>query len=251
MIQIIGSPISPYVKKVLALLVMKGVDFEVDPITPFYGDERFSQMSPLRRIPVFIDGDLVLNDSSVIAQYIDERWPSPAALPETPEARAKARWLEEYSDSRMGEIFIWKGFAAKIVAPRVFKKPHDVGAFQDNLDTGVVEVMTYLESVAPEEGFLAGPFGIADISIAAMFRCMGYAGWTPDAAPNAALWPNTCAWLKRAESEPVMAKVNEWSDALITAPILERRKVAAEIGLTLTEETLGLKEPRRAAMSQL
>ena len=247
MIQIIGSPISPYVKKVLALLVMKGADFAVDPITPFYGDERFSELSPLRRVPVFIDGDLVLNDSSVIAQYIEERWPEPSALPATPEARARARWLEEYSDTRIGEIFIWKGFAAKLVRPRVFKEPHDEDAFQRNLDTGAVEVMDYLESVAPEEGFLAGPFGLADISIASMFRCMRYAEWTPDAKR----WPKTCAWLARAESQPVMSKVNQWSDALIVAPILERRRIAAEIGLTLTEETIGVKTPRRAAMSQL
>jgi glutathione S-transferase len=247
MIQIIGSPVSPFVKKVIALLVMKGVDFEVDPITPFYGNDRYSELSPLRRVPVFIDGDLVLNDSSVIAQYIEERWPSPSALPATPEARAKARWLEEYSDSRIGEIFIWKGFAAKLVRPRVFKEPFDEAAYNDNIATGVAEVMDYLESVAPVDGFLAGPFGLADITIAAMFRCMRYAEWKPDAKR----WPKTCAWLSRAQAEPVMAKVNQWSDALIVAPIPERRRIAAEIGLRLTEETLGLKEPRRAAMSQL
>lgn len=251
MIQIIGSPISPYVKKVLALLVMKGVEFEVDPITPFYGNDRFTALSPLRRIPVFIDGDLVLNDSTVIAHYIDETFPAPPAQPEGPALRAKARWIEEYSDSRIGEIFIWKGFAAKVVRPRVFKEPYDDRGFQQNLETGVVEVMTYLESIAPDEGFLCGAFSIADISVAAMFRCMRYAEWTPDAASNAALWPKTCAWLARTEAEPVMATVNKWSDALITAPILERRKIAAEIGLRLTEETLGLKTPRRAAMSQL
>lgn len=247
MIQIIGSPVSPFVKKVLALLVMKGVNFAVDPITPFYGDDRYSELSPLRRVPVFIDGDLVLNDSSVIAQYIEERWPQPSALPSTSEARAKARWLEEYSDTRMGEVFIWKGFAAKLVRPRVFKEPFDEAAFQANIETGVVEVMDYLEGVAPEDGFLAGPFGLADISIASMFRCMRYAEWTPDAKR----WPKTGAWLERTQAETVMAKVNEWSDALIIAPILERRRIAAEIGLKLTEETFGLKTPRRAAMSQL
>lgn len=247
MIQIIGSPISPYVKKVLALLVMKGLEFEVDPITPFYGDDRFSELSPLRRIPIFIDGDIVLNDSSVIAQYIEETWPSPSALPSTPAARAKARWLEEYSDSRMGEVFIWKGFAAKVVRPRVFKEPFDEQAFNDNVQTGAVEVMDYLESIAPDDGFLAGSFGLADISVAAMFCCMRYAEWTPDAKR----WSKCCVWLARTEAEPVMAKVNEWSDALITAPILERRRIAAEIGLRLTEETFGLKTPRRAAMSQL
>ena len=156
MIQIIGSPISPYVKKVLTLLVLKGVDFQVDPITPFYGDDNFSAISPLRRIPVFIDSDLVLNDSSVIAEYIEEVWPAPPALPETPAARARARWFEEFSDSRMGDVFIWKGFAAKLVAPSVFGGDADAKAFDDNLQTGVVEVMAYLEKAAPDEGFMAG-----------------------------------------------------------------------------------------------
>ncbi len=247
MIKIIGSPISPYVKKVLALLVMKGVEFEVDPITPFYGNDRFSELSPLRRIPVFIDDDFVLNDSSVIAQYVEETWPLPPALPEAPAARAQARWLEEYSDVRIGEVFIWKGFAAMIVAPRVFGTEPDKEAFQKNIGAGVREVVDYLESVTPSNGFLAGPFGMADISIASMFCCMRYAGWTP--APET--WPQVCAWLARTEAEPVMERVNSWSDALITAPILQRRKVAAEIGLKLTEQTLGLKEPRRVATSQI
>ncbi|MEZ5891733.1 MAG: glutathione S-transferase family protein [Parvularculaceae bacterium] len=247
MITIIGSPISPYVKKVLTLLVMKGVAFEVDPITPFYGDDRFTKLSPLRRIPVLIDGDVVLNDSSVIAQYIEERWPEPSALPDTPAARAKARWLEEYSDSRIGEIFIWRGFGPMIVAPRVFGTEPDKDAFRKNIETGVREVMDYLESVASSDGFLAGAFGLADVSVASMFRNIRYAGWKPDAAT----WPKTCAWLARAEAQAPLALANQWSDALVKVGTAERRRVAADLGLTLTAETYGLDTPRRAAMSQL
>jgi len=247
MITIIGSPVSPYVKKVLTLLVMKGVEFEVDPITPFYGNERFTTLSPLRRIPVFIDGDIVLNDSSVIAQYVDERWPAPAAQPATPELRARARWLEEYSDSRIGDVFIWRGFAAMIVAPRVFKTEPDRDAFKKTIDNDVAQIMDYLESIAPADGFLAGDFSIADISIAAMFRNMLYAGWAPDKSR----WPAVCAWLTRAEAEPSLATANEWSDALVKVAYAERRKAAADLGLTLTAETLALPTARRGPMSQV
>lgn len=247
MIQIVGSPISPYVKKVLTLLIMKGVDFEVDPITPFYGDDRFSELSPLRRIPVFIDGDLVLNDSSVIAQYIEETWPSPPALPESPAARARVRWLEEYSDSRIGDVFIWNGFAAMIVAPFVFKTEPDAKAFEKNVETNVAAVMDYLENEVPDDGFFGGAFGLADISIAAMFRNMHYVKWTPDAAR----WPKTCRWLARAEAHPALALANEWSDALFTVPPPERRKLAREIGLALTPESLAAKDPRRGPMTQI
>ncbi len=247
MIQIIGSPISPYVKKVLTLLILKGVEFEVDPITPFYGDDRFSKLSPLRRVPVFIDGDLVLNDSSVIAQYIEETWPSPPSLPGDPAMRAHVRWMEEYSDSHIGDAFIWKGFAAMIVAPFVFKTEPDVEAFKENVANNIPPIMDYLESVVPEEGFFGGVFGVADISIAAMFRNMYYTKWAPDAER----WPKTCAWLARAEAEPSLALANKWSDALLTVPAPERRKLAAEIGLRLTPETVMQKTPRRGPMTQI
>lgn len=245
MIEIIGSPISPYVKKVLALLVMKGIDFAVDPITPFYGDDRFSQISPLRRIPVFIDGEIVLNDSSVIAQYIEEVWPQPAALPATPAARAHARWIEEYSDTRIGDVFVWRGFAAMVVAPRVFGGEPDSGAFARNIETDVPDVMAYLEKTIPTDGFIAGGFGVADISVAAMFRTMKYAGWEPDPVR----WPKTCAWLGRAEDQPALALANRWSDALAVTPMAERRKAAADLGLTLTERTLWGKTPRAGPMT--
>ena len=62
--KIIGSFVSPYVRKVLACLELKGLDYRVDPITPFYGNDEFERLSPLRRIPVLIDGDLVLCDSA-------------------------------------------------------------------------------------------------------------------------------------------------------------------------------------------
>ena len=55
MVRIIGSYISPYVRKVLVVLDMKGLSYEIDPIIPFMGDDRFSAVSPVRRIPVLMD----------------------------------------------------------------------------------------------------------------------------------------------------------------------------------------------------
>jgi glutathione S-transferase len=177
MIAIIGNTVSPYVRKVLTVLIIKGLDFEIDPITPFYGDDDFARLSPMRRIPVLIDGDLVINDSTVIAQYLEEKYPAPSILPATPELRAKARWFEEYADDRLGDAFVWKGFGAVVVAPAVFGTPRDLDAFQRHLDSDVAAICDYLDSVAPADGFLAGPFSIADIAIASMSaRCGMRAG---------------------------------------------------------------------------
>src|SRR5215470_1602967 len=105
-VRIVGSYISPYVRKVLVCLDLKGLAYEIDPIIPFMGDDRFSKLSPLRRIPVLIDDRITLSDSSVICQYLEDRYPEPALFPQDITARARARWLEEFADTRMAEVFI-------------------------------------------------------------------------------------------------------------------------------------------------
>src|SRR5277367_454595 len=102
MATIIGGPVSPYARKVMVVCDIKGVAWECDPIIPFQGNDDFSRVSPLRRIPVFIDDQVTLSDSTAIAEYLDERYPTPPLFPKTPAARAHARWLEEFADTRMG-----------------------------------------------------------------------------------------------------------------------------------------------------
>ena len=117
--------VSPYVRKVLVCMELKGIDYEVDPITPFFGNDEFRRLSPLCRIPVLIEGDLVLTDSTVIAEYLDEAYPEPPLLPKEPKERARARWLEEFADTRLGDVFIWGLFYPKMVHPRVWGEPGD------------------------------------------------------------------------------------------------------------------------------
>ena len=65
------------------LLELKGIAYRIDPIVPFFGDEAFERLSPLRQIPVLVDGDFVLNDSSVICQYLEGATRSRACIPST------------------------------------------------------------------------------------------------------------------------------------------------------------------------
>jgi len=106
-VRIIGSPLSPYVRKVLVVLGLKQLEYEIDPLVPFFGDERFARLSPLRRIPVLIDDRATLVDSSVICQYLEDRHPEPQVYPDDLVARAEARWLEEFADTRLADVVIW------------------------------------------------------------------------------------------------------------------------------------------------
>ena len=101
-VQIVGSYLSPYVRKVLACLNLKGLDYEIDPIVPFMGDDRFTALSPLRRIPVLIDDRVTLADSSVICQYLEDGIRSLRSIRRTsPSGRVRAG-LEEHADTRIG-----------------------------------------------------------------------------------------------------------------------------------------------------
>ena len=66
---VIGAPISPYVRKVLTVCEMKAIPYQVDPIVPFLGNDTFSELNPLRRVPVFIDDQVSVSDSTVICEY--------------------------------------------------------------------------------------------------------------------------------------------------------------------------------------
>ena len=98
-LRIIGSYVSPYVRKVLACLNLKGLAYEIDPITPFFGSDEFERLSPLRRIPILIDGDFSVSDSTVICAYVDEAYPSRPLFPLDPKDRARARSLGSWGNN--------------------------------------------------------------------------------------------------------------------------------------------------------
>jgi len=243
--KIIGSYVSPYVRKVVACLLLKGLDYEIDPITPFFGDDAFERLSPLRRIPVLVHGDLVLNDSTVICAWLDEAFPGHPLLPSKPDDRARARWIEEYADTRMGDVFIWGLFYQKVVHPIVWGEPGDQARIAEALDEGAPGVLDYLEGLAPENGFLFGEVGLADISVASFLRTASYAGFAIDSAR----WPRAATWVARTLDHPCLASIYPFEQAQIATNPAGRRAALLAAGAPLSEDTLGTREPRKGIMT--
>jgi glutathione S-transferase len=244
MIRIIGSYVSPYVRKVLACLTLKRLPYEIDPITPFFGNQEYERKSPLRRIPVLIDGDFSICDSSVICAYLEDAYPDRPLLPADPRDRARARWFEEYADTRLGDLLIWGLFYPKVVHPLVWGEPGDLERIGRTLTEGLPRELDYLERELPATGFLFGEFGLADISIASFFRNGAYAGFEPDPAT----WPRTAAFVERALDHPSIASLLPFEDVQRNAEIKRRRDALLEAGAPLTQETLGTREPRKGVM---
>ncbi len=243
-VQVIGSYLSPYVRKVLVVLHLKGIAYESDPIVPFLGDDRFSRVSPIRRIPVLIDDQVTLCDSSVICQYLDERWPAPALYPPGIVERAHARWLEEFADTRMGEVFIWRLFNQVAIRPFVWGEPTDAAVVDRALREDVPRVLDYLETQLPASGFVFGDLSIADVSIATFFRNAAFARFRIDAAR----WPTTAAFVERVLAIDAFARLRPIENALMRRPPAEHRAALAELGVPLTRETYGTATPRRGVM---
>ena len=242
--KIIGSFVSPYVRKVLACMNLKGLPYEVDPITPFYGNEEFERLSPLRRIPVLIDGDFAISDSSVICAYLDEAYPGHPLFPADPRDRARARWLEEFADTRLGDVFIWGFFYQKIVRPLVWGEPTDEVRVAKSLKEDIPAALDYLEAELPPDGFLFGEIGAADIAIASFFVNGRYAGFSCDASR----WPRSAAFVERTLAHPAIASLLKYEDVQRSAEIKGRRQALLDAGAPLTAETMGLREPKRGMM---
>jgi glutathione S-transferase len=243
-VRIVGSYVSPYVRKVLVVLDLKGIPYEIDPIIPFMGNDAFSDLSPVRRIPVLTDDEVTLTDSTVICEYLDDRHPTPAVRPAGVVERARARWLEEFADTRMGEVFIWRLFNQVVINPFVWGVPTDQAILGRTLEEDVPHVLDYLERQLPSEGFLFGDVSIADIAIATFFRNASYARYRVDAGR----WPITAAFVTRMLALESFAKLEPFEDTMMRHPPSEQRAALEKIGAPLTAETFGTTTPRRGLM---
>ena len=242
---VIGSFVSPYVRKVLACLELKGLDYEVDPITPFFGNDEFTRLSPLRRIPVLIDGEFHALDSTIICAYLDEAYGGYPLLPESPRDRARARWLEEYADTRLGDLFIWGLFYQKFVRRMVWQEEPDEERVGKVLGEEAPAALDYLESELPDEGYLFGPLGLADIAIASFFVNAGYVDYQIDDDR----WPKVARFVGNVLGEPVLQKLLGFEAIQMNATLKGRRQALLDAGARLTADSWGLSEPRRGMMA--
>jgi len=208
------------------------------------GDDRFSRLSPLRRIPVLIDELVTLADSSVICQYLEDRYPQPALYPQDIAARARARWLEEFADTRMGDVFIWRLFNQVAIKPFVWGESTDQELVAKTLADDVPQVLDYLEAQLSGGEYTCGGLSIADIAIACFFRNAAFARFRIDATR----WPLSAAFVERVLSLDAFQRLKPFEDRMIRTPIPQQREVLASLGAPLTPETYGTVTPRRGVM---
>ncbi|KUY85293.1 glutathione S-transferase family protein [Burkholderia territorii] len=196
--KIITGPLSMFGAKVEIAAHEKGIAFE-RVLVPFSQQRGYDpkhpdvlRINPKRQVPVLIDGDLEIFDSTQIFEYLEDLKPDPALWPAQPKARAAARQLEHCSD----EIYF-----PHVIRLMGLEETPDHPAAQAARD----EARQYyrrMERVLADREFLAETYSYADIAFY-MAQLFG----ARKGAPMTAETPNLLAWRERMTARPAVRKV--------------------------------------------
>jgi glutathione S-transferase len=193
-----SGPLSMFGAKAEIAALEKGLQFEL-VMVPFEMATLYRpwhpevlRINPKRQVPVLIDGDLELFDSTQIFEYFETIRPDPPLWPAEPKARARARLLEHKSD----EVY----FPPVVRLMGLQDAPDDPAAVEARAASAAF--YDALERTLDGGQWLAGSYSYADIAfyMAQLFGArMG--------APMNGTHPRLLAWRDRMSARPAVARV--------------------------------------------
>lgn len=192
---LLGSPISPYVRKVKLVLLEKGIEHAVEDVTPFNAPPGWREISPLGKIPAFRHDEKIINDSSVICEYLEQLHPSPPLQPREAYPLARARWLEEYVDGGVIPA-TGPGVFFQLVVKPLLGQQGDEAAAQKVIAEDLPRYLDYLERELEGDYYVGHRFGIADIAVGNLFVNLRLCGVKPDPAR----WKKLAAFVDRVHA---------------------------------------------------
>ncbi|MDQ3259447.1 MAG: glutathione S-transferase N-terminal domain-containing protein [Burkholderiales bacterium] len=91
MMTLYSGTTDPFSQRCRFVLFEKGMDFQIIDVDLYNKPEDIAVMNPYNQVPILVERDLVLYESNIINEYIDERFPHPQLMPADPIMRARAR----------------------------------------------------------------------------------------------------------------------------------------------------------------
>jgi glutathione S-transferase len=137
-------------------------------------------LNPKREVPVLVDGDLVVYDSTLILQYLDDRYPEPPLLPSDPAARARSRQIEA---------------AAPAAGPG--RDDARIGRAREGID-GIHEAW---DKQLAGRSWFGDAFGVADIGAFVMLNAAATLG-----APPSESRMHLRGWFERTGARPAVRR---------------------------------------------
>lgn len=150
----------PFSQRCRIVLFEKGMDFQIIDVDLQNKPEDLAVMNPYNQVPVLVERDLVLYESNIINEYIDERFPHPQLMPADPVMRARARLFlhrfEQELFAHIGAIVSGNQKAADKartvirdnltqLAPIFAKQKHMLGEEFSMLDVAIAPLLWRLE----------------------------------------------------------------------------------------------------------
>jgi glutathione S-transferase len=199
MLTLYSGPLSLFTAKVRVVLAEKAIPYERVEV----GWSRAARylphhpgvvaINPKRQVPCLVDGDLGLYDSTVIMEYLDDRWPEPPMRPRDPGERARCRLLELEADEVLFP-HLWGLIEARFY-------PEGAGDAAA-AEAGVREYHARLAGSLGDRSFLSGDvFGLADVANGILLGAASTLG-----APIDDAQPALAAWLARVLERPSMSR---------------------------------------------
>jgi len=225
---IYGSPVSPFVRKVMALAIAKGADFEIEPVNIMDPPGWFGEISPMKRIPVLRDRSVgsegaagTIADSSAICAYLEKKHPEPAFYPQEPFAHGRALFIEEYADTVLAPA-IGLGIFRPIFFNQMQGKEPDLERAREAWASEVPSVLDYLEGALGGAEYFAGDaLSIADVAVVCCFMQAGLVAHTPLDG-----WPGLAQHLAKCQGHPAIAGPFAKADGFIRKALPDRFDLA-------------------------
>lgn len=194
---------SPYAMACFVTLVEKQLDFELKTIDLDAGEHRqpaFRDLALTGRVPALVHGDLVLNESSAIIEYLEEAFPAPqyaSVLPLDTADRARARQIQAWLRSDLLALREDRNTGVIFFAP--------VDTPLSEAGKQAAERLLRIAGRLIDQPFLFGQWSIADTELALMLNRLVANG---DPVPeHIAAWvrtqwarPSVQQWVKQARA---------------------------------------------------
>lgn len=189
MVLLIHHPVSPYSRKIRALMSEKRMLFVLREEQPWNLSADLYKLNPAGELPVFLSDGNVITGNNAISEYLEEVSRDIKLLPGDAKARAEIRRLVEWFD-----IKFYREVYKNIVQEKVHKRFSNGGAPDSRiLKIGLNNLnfhLEYIDWLLERRAYLAGEnFSLADLTAAAHLSIVDYLGDVPwESCKNAKLW---------------------------------------------------------------
>lgn len=200
MVTLYEHPLSPYAQKVKISAREKGIALDLktpDGIGAGSARGEFVAANPRAEVPALIDGETYVFDSTIILEYLEDKWPEPPMLPASPAERAKVRMIEDVCDTHYEAINWGLGEIA------YFRRATGAKAreIQELAAQQTAKIQNWLtKQLGPSDWFNGKSFGWGDLSVVPYVNGSAGFGNAPDEGSPLG------KWLARANARPAVAQ---------------------------------------------